>query len=283
MPNNQTLLIRNAKVVNEGQIKTLDLFVEGAFISKIAPQIDDVTDVEINAMGKLLLPGLIDDQVHFREPGLTHKGTIETESRAAVAGGITTFFEMPNTNPQTTNWSEFQNKIEIAKTSSWANFGFMFGGTNDNLNEVLAVDPQLVPGIKLFLGSSTGNMLVDKPEVLREIFSDTKLPISVHCEDEQTIRHNLSIFIKKYGDDIPMSFHPQIRSQDACYLSSSKAVSLVKETGPRLHVFHLSTAKETELFDSHFDVKTKNIIRWNDFNPAQRRPRPLAGPRRRKH
>ena len=259
MPNNQTLLIRNAKVVNEGEIKILDLFVEGAFISKIAPQIDDVADVEINAMGKLLLPGLIDDQVHFREPGLTHKGTIETESRAAVAGGITTFFEMPNTNPQTTNWSEFQNKIEIAKTSSWANFGFMFGGTNDNLNEVLAVDPQLVPGIKLFLGSSTGNMLVDKPEVLREIFSNTKLPISVHCEDEQTIRHNLSIFIKKYGDDIPMSFHPQIRSEDACYLSSSKAVSLAKETGARLHVFHLSTAKETELFDSHFDVKTKNI------------------------
>ena len=259
MPNNQTLLIRNAKVVNEGEIKILDLFVEGAFISKIAPQIDDVADVEINAMGKLLLPGLIDDQVHFREPGLTHKGTIETESRAAVAGGITTFFEMPNTNPQTTNWKEFQNKIEIAKTSSWANFGFMFGGTNENLKEVLAVDPQLVPGIKLFLGSSTGNMLVDKPEVLRDIFSNTKLPISVHCEDEQTIRHNLSEFIKKYGDDIPMSFHPQIRSEDACYLSSSKAVSLAKETGARLHVFHLSTAKETELFYSHFDVKTKNI------------------------
>ena len=202
MPNNQTLLIRNAKVVNEGQIKTLDLFVEGAFISKIAPQIDDVADVEINAMGKLLLPGLIDDQVHFREPGLTHKGTIETESRAAVAGGITTFFEMPNTNPPTTNWNEFQNKIEIAKASSWANFGFMFGGTNNNLNEVLAVDPQLVPGIKLFLGSSTGNMLVDKPVVLRDIFSNTKLPISVHCEDEQTTRHNLSVFIKKYGDNI---------------------------------------------------------------------------------
>ena len=166
---------------------------------------------------------------------------------------------MPNTNPQTTNWSEFQNKIEIAKTSSWANFGFMFGGTNDNLSEVLAVDPQLVPGIKLFLGSSTGNMLVDKPEVLREIFSNTKLPISVHCEDEQTIRHNLSVFIEKYGDDIPMSFHPQIRSEEACYLSSSNAVSLAKETGARLHVFHLSTAKETQLFDSHSDVKTKNI------------------------
>ena len=258
MPNNQTLLIRNAKVVNEGQIKTLDLFVEGAFISKIAPQIDNVADVEINAMGKLLLPGLIDDQVHFREPGLTHKGTIETESRAAVAGGITTFFEMPNTNPQTTNWSEFQNKIEIAKTSSWANFGFMFGGTNDNLNEVLAVDPQLVPGIKLFLGSSTGNMLVDKPEVLREIFSNTKLPISVHCEDEQTIRHNLSVFIEKYGDDIPMSFHPQIRSEEACYLSSSNAVSLAKETGARLHVCHLPSAIEAHLFVSHFNVKTKN-------------------------
>lgn len=259
MPNKHTLLIRNAELVNEGQIKTCDLLIEGSLISKIAPQIDTVADLVINANGQLLLPGLIDDQVHFREPGLTHKGTIETESRAAIAGGITTFFEMPNTKPQTTNWHEFENKIEIAKTSSWANFGFMFGGTNDNLSEVLAIDPCQVPGIKLFLGSSTGNMLVDNPEVLRDIFSNTKLPISVHCEDEQTIRHNLSVFVEKYGDDIPMSFHPQIRSEAACYLSSSTAVSLAKETGAKLHVFHLSTAKETELFDSHFDVLTKTI------------------------
>ena len=183
MPNKQTLLIRQAKVVNEGQIKTLDILVEGMFIAEIAPHIESSADIEIHAEGKILLPGLIDDQVHFREPGLTHKGSIETESRAAVAGGITTFFEMPNTNPQTTTWAEFENKIEIAKHSSWANYGFKFGGTNDNLNEVLAVDPCRVPGIKLFLGSSTGNMLVDNPEVLRNIFSNTKLPISVHCED----------------------------------------------------------------------------------------------------
>jgi dihydroorotase len=259
MPNKQTLLIRQAKVVNEGQIKTLDILIEGSFIAEIGSHIDFNADTEINAEGKMLIPGLIDDQVHFREPGLTHKGTIETESRAAVAGGITTFFEMPNTNPQTTTWAEFENKIDIAKQTSWANFGFMFGGTNDNINEVLAVDPRRVPGIKLFLGSSTGNMLVDNPEVLRDIFSNTKLPISVHCEDEQTIRQNLTIFTEKYGEDIPMSCHPQIRSEEACYQSSSTAVALAKETGARLHVFHLSTAKETDLFESNPAVESKVI------------------------
>jgi dihydroorotase len=259
MPNKQTLLIRQAKVVNEGQIKTLDILVEGMFIAEIAPHIQSSADIEIYAEGKILLPGLIDDQVHFREPGLTHKGSIETESRAAVAGGITTFFEMPNTNPQTTTWAEFENKIDIAKQSSWANFGFMFGGTNDNLNEVLAVDPCRVPGIKLFLGSSTGNMLVDNPKVLRNIFSNIKLPISVHCEDEQTIRQNLTIFTEKYGEEIPMSCHPQIRSEEACYQSSSTAVALAKETGARLHVFHLSTAKETALFESDTAVESKTI------------------------
>ena len=259
MPNKQTLLIRQAKVVNEGQIKTLDILVDGVFIAEIAPHIESSADIEIHAEGKILLPGLIDDQVHFREPGLTHKGTIETESRAAVAGGITTFFEMPNTNPQTTTWAEFENKIEIAKHSSWANYGFKFGGTNDNLNEVLAVDPRRVPGIKLFLGSSTGNMLVDNPDVLRDIFSNTKLPISVHCEDEQTIRHNMAIFAEKYGEEIPMFCHPQIRSEEACYQSSSTAVALAKETGARLHVFHLSTAKETALFESDPAVESKTI------------------------
>ena len=259
MPNKQTLLIRQAKVVNEGQIKTLDILVEGMFISEIAPHIESSADIEIHAEGKILLPGLIDDQVHFREPGLTHKGSIETESRAAVAGGITTYFEMPNTNPQTTTWAEFENKIKIAKHSSWANYGFKFGGTNDNLNEVLAVDPCRVPGIKLFLGSSTGNMLVDNPEVLRNIFSNTKLPISVHCEDEKTIRQNMATFTEKYGEKIPMSCHPQIRSEEACYQSSSTAVALAKETGARLHVFHLSTAKETALFESDPAVEFKTI------------------------
>ena len=259
MPNKQTLLIRQAKVVNEGQIKTLDILVEGPFIVEIAPNIESSADIEIHAEGKILLPGMIDDQVHFREPGLTHKGTIQTESRAAVAGGITTFFEMPNTNPQTTTWAEFENKIEIAKNSSWANYGFKFGGTNDNLSEVLAVDPCRVPGIKLFLGSSTGNMLVDNPLILRDIFSNTKLPISVHCEDEKTIRQNMVTFTEKYGEDIPMSCHPQIRSEESCYQSSSTAVALAKETEARLHVFHLSTAKETELFESNPAVEFKTI------------------------
>ena len=259
MPNKQTLLIRQAKVVNEQQIKTLDILVEGSFIAEIATHIESSADTEIHAEGKILLPGLIDDQVHFREPGLTHKGSIETESRAAVAGGITSFFEMPNTNPQTTTWTEFENKIEIAKQSSWANYGFKFGGTNDNLNEVLAVDPCRVPAIKLFLGSSTGNMLVDNPEVLRNIFSNTRIPISVHCEDEQTIRKNMATFTEKYGENIPMFCHSQIRSEEACYQSSSTAVALAKETGARLHVFHLSTAKETELFESDPTVKSKRI------------------------
>ena len=259
MPNKQTLLIRQAKVVNEGQIKILDILVEGEFITEISPHIESSADIEIHAEGKILLPGLIDDQVHFREPGLTHKGTIETESRAAVAGGITTFFEMPNTNPQTTTWAEFENKINIAKHSSWANYGFKFGGTNDNLHQVLAVDPYRVPGIKLFLGSSTGNMLVDNTEVLRDIFLNTKLPISVHCEDEQTIRRNMATFTEKYGEEIPIFCHPQIRSEEACYKSSSTAVALAKETGARLHVFHLSTAKETELFESDPAVESKTI------------------------
>ena len=259
MPNKQTLLIRQAKVVNEGQIKILDILVEGPFIAEIAPHIKSSADIEIHAENKILLPGLIDDQVHFREPGLNHKGTIETESRAAVAGGITTFFEMPNTNPQTTTWVEFENKIEIAKQNSWANYGFKFGGTNDNLNEVLAVDPRRVPGIKLFLGSSTGNMLVDNPDVLRNIFSNTKLPISVHCEDEEIIRQNMATFKEKYGEDIPMFCHPLIRSEEACYQSSSKAIALAKETGARLHVFHLSTLKETDLFEKNSAVESKRI------------------------
>lgn len=259
MPNNQTTLIRNAQVVNEGKTQTLDVLLEGTRISKIDTHINQDADFEIDATGKFLFPGLIDDQVHFREPGLTHKGTIESESRAAVAGGITTFFEMPNTNPQTTTWSAFEKKIERATETSWANFGFMFGGTNDNLAEVLAVDPKRVPGIKLFLGSSTGNMLVDRPAALREIFSNTKLPISVHCEDEGTIQQNLAEFKEKYGDDIPMSFHPLIRSEEACYISSSTAIALAKETGARLHVFHLSTAKETQLFDSNPLVEAKQV------------------------
>ena len=206
-----------------------------------------------------MLPGLIDDQVHFREPGLTHKACIKTESRAAVAGGITSFIEMPNTNPQTTTIQALEDKFATAKKDSLANYSFMFGGTNDNFEEVARLDKTKVAGLKLFLGSSTGNMLVDDEAVLRKIFSSTDLVISVHCEDEPTIKANLAKHIEIYGEDIPMEKHPVIRSHEACYLSSSKAIALAKETGARLHVFHLSTAKETELFDNTIPLAEKKI------------------------
>jgi dihydroorotase len=254
------ILIKNAKVVNENTIRQCDVLVEGNYISEIADQISEDASMQIiDATGQFLLPGLIDDQVHFREPGLTHKATIATESKAAVAGGITSFIEMPNTNPQTTTRSAFDDKLSIAANSSYANYGFMFGGTNDNLEEILAIDPTKVAALKLFLGSSTGNMLVDDEEVLRTIFSSTNLLIAVHCEDEATIKTNLSTYKAKYGDDIPIKYHPIIRSEEACYLSSSRAIQLAKETGARLHVFHLSTGKETQLFDNTIPLKEKKI------------------------
>jgi len=212
----------------------------------------------IDASGKYLIPGLIDDQVHFREPGLTHKATIGSESRAAVAGGITTFIEMPNTVPQATNQQLLQDKFNIAEKTSFANYSFMFGGTNDNLEELLKTDPKTVAGIKLFLGSSTGNMLVDNLEVL-EIFSSTKLIISVHCEDEETIKKNTAEHKAQYGEHIPIELHPVIRSEEACYLSSSRAIELAKKTGARLHVFHVSTAKETTLFRNDIPLEEKQI------------------------
>jgi dihydroorotase len=205
------------------------------------------------------MPGVIDDQVHFREPGLTHKATIKTESRAAIAGGITSFIEMPNTSPQATTIDKLEDKFQIAAQTSSANYSFMFGGTNDNLDEILKVDPLKVAGLKLFLGSSTGNMLVDNPEVLEKIFKSTDLLISVHCEDEATIKQNTAKYLETYGEDIPIKCHPEIRSVDACYISSSKAIKLAKKTGARLHVFHLSTAKETALFSSKKALKDKKI------------------------
>jgi len=254
------LLIRGAAVVNEGKIESLDVLIEGERISKIAPAITVSQDMEvIDAHGKHLLPGCIDDQVHFREPGLTHKATIGTESKACVAGGITSYFEMPNTNPQTTNAAAFANKLAVAAETSWVNYGFMFGGTNDNLEQIKAIDPKTTPALKLFLGSSTGNMLVDDPNTLKEIFAAFKLPIAVHCEDEQTIKTNLAAYKLEYGDDIPIEHHPDIRSEEACYLSSSKAIALAKKTGARLHVFHLSTAKETALFSNELPLEKKQI------------------------
>ena len=253
-------LIKNAFVVNEGETKKMDVLIEAGKISHLgkAIQADEHTTV-IEAAGKHLLPGLIDDQVHFREPGLIHKACIRSESRAAVAGGITSFIEMPNTSPQTTTVEELERKFAIAAQDALANYSFMFGGTNDNFDEIKKLDTTQVAGLKLFLGSSTGNMLVDNEDVLRKIFSSTDLVISVHCEDEPTIRKNLAAHIEQYGDDIPIEKHPEIRSHEACYLSSSRAIALAKETGARLHVFHLSTAQETNLFDNNLPLAEKKI------------------------
>ncbi len=254
-------IIKNAKIVNEGKIVEGDILIENAIIKEINTSISvksaDMT--VIDAEGNYVLPGMIDDQVHFREPGLTHKANIETESKAALAGGITSFIEMPNTNPQTTTVEKLEDKFSIAAKSSHANYSFMFGGTNDNLDEILKVNPKTVAGLKLFLGSSTGDMLVDDPTVLERIFSSTDMVISVHCEDEATIRTNLAKYKAEYGDDIPMEKHPIIRSEEACYLSSSKAIELAKKTGARLHVFHLSTGKETNLFSNKKPLKDKKI------------------------
>lgn len=257
----KSVLIKNAHIVNEGTITRNDVMVTDGRIAEIAPSISVKTiDTKIiDADGLYLLPGMIDDQVHFREPGLTYKADIESESAAAVAGGITSFIEMPNTDPQTTTIELLEEKFEIAAKKSWANYSFMFGGTNDNLEEILKVDPKKVAGLKLFLGSSTGNMLVDNPKTLEEIFSKTKLLISVHCEDEKTIQNNLKDAMKTYGEDIPISMHPKIRSEEACYISSSKAVELAKKTGARLHVFHVSTEKETHLFSKSKPLSKKKI------------------------
>lgn len=252
-------LIKNANIVNEGTTFLGDVLIENGIIKKISASISTNSIPVIDAKGHCLIPGLIDDQVHFREPGLTHKANIGTESRAAVAGGITTFIEMPNTVPQATTQKLLQDKFDIAEKTSFANYSFMFGGTNDNLEELLLTDPKTVAGIKLFLGSSTGNMLVDNLEVLEKIFSSTQLIISVHCEDEATIKRNTAHYKEIYGEDIPIELHPVIRSEEACYLSSSKAIALAKKTGARLHVFHLSTAKETTLFRNDIPLEEKQI------------------------
>jgi len=253
------ILLKNAQLVSEVEIKTTDILIEGERIAKIGAQLSDAAAEVIDLKGKHVFPGAIDDQVHFREPGLTHKANIATESRAAIAGGITSFVEMPNTNPQTTTIEKLQEKLDIAKATSFANYSFMFGGTNDNLEEIMKVDTTQVAGLKLFLGSSTGNMLVDNEAVLEKIFSNTDMVISVHCEDEGTIRKNLAEYKEKYGDDIPIEYHPIIRSEEACYLSSSRAIELAKKTGARLHVFHLSTGKETHLFDNSIPLEEKKI------------------------
>lgn len=256
----QRMIIKNGTIFNEGKRFVADILIENNRITTIEPNIEALPNTQvIDATGKWILPGVIDDQVHFREPGLTHKGSIETESRAAIAGGVTSFIEQPNTVPNAVTQELLEEKYQIAAQSSFANYSFMMGGTNDNLDEVLKTNPRNVAGIKLFLGSSTGNMLVDNQEVLEKIFSSTKMLIAVHCEDEQTIKQNLQMAIDTYGDNIPVDQHPIIRSAEACYISSSKAVELAKKTGARLHVFHISTGKETELFTNDIPLKHKKI------------------------
>ena len=252
-------LLKNAQIVSADKIVESDVLIEDDIILKIDRSITDVNADVIDLSGKYLLPGLIDDQVHFREPGLTHKGSIATESKAALAGGITSFMEQPNTNPQTITYEALEDKFERAKSTSWVNYSFFFGGTNDNLELIKRLPLDACAGVKLFLGSSTGNMLVDKQEVIKAIFSSTPHVIAAHCEDEQTIRENTEKAIEQYGSNIPFSAHPLIRSKEACYLSSSQAVSLAEKTGARLHVFHLSTAKELELFRSDLPLSEKKI------------------------
>lgn len=254
------ILIKNARIVNEGNIFKSDILISGDLIVDIAENIlAKDTDILINAENKLLIPGTIDDQVHFREPGLTHKATIKSESKAAVAGGITSFIEMPNTLPQTTTLKDLDNKFDLAKKDSFANYSFMFGGTNTNIEEIKKLDNTRVAALKLFLGSSTGNMLVDNQKVLKEIFESTNLLIAVHSEDEKIINNNLNAFKLKYGNDIPFEYHPEIRSEEACLKSTKKIIALAKKTNARLHVFHLSTKSESLLFDNSVKLKDKKI------------------------
>ncbi len=253
------ILIKNAIVVNEGAQLETDILLQENIILKIDKNISDENAQVIDVHGSYVLPGIIDDQVHFREPGLTHKGNILTESRAAIAGGITTYMEQPNTNPQTTTIKKLEEKFNIASQTSFANYSFLFGGTNDNLEELKRLDKKTCSGVKLFLGSSTGNMLVDDEEVLENIFNSTEMVISAHCEDETTIRENMAKYKEQFGEKIPIEYHPIIRSAEACYLSSSKAIALAKKTGARLHVFHVSTGIETALFRNDIPLEEKKI------------------------
>jgi len=252
-------LIRNALLINEGKIFLADVFIQNGLIAQIGQSLEVQADDIIDAGQKYLMPGIIDDQVHFREPGLTHKADIYTESKAAVAGGITSFMEMPNTQPQTLTQDLLELKFKKAKEVSLANYSFFMGASNDNLEEVLKTDPKNVGAIKIFMGSSTGNMLVDDKSVLENIFEKSKMLIAVHCEDEAIIQQNTAHYKSIYGEDVPIEIHPKIRSEEACYKSSSMAIELAKKHDTRLHVFHLSTAKEMELFRNDIPLEEKRI------------------------
>ena len=252
-------LLINAQLINEGSIIKTDVLIKGDRIAKISTNINDIEAEVIDLEGQFLMPGVVDDQVHFREPGLTHKGRIYTEARAAVAGGITSFMEMPNTKPQALTQELLEDKYKIGAKDSLANFSFFMGASNENLEEVLKTDPKRVAGVKIFMGSSTGNMLVDDKNVLNSIFSKCDMLIAVHCEDEETIRKNSAQMKAEYGEDLPIRFHPIIRNEDACYKSSSMAVDLAKKHDTRLHILHISTAKETALFRNDIPLKEKRI------------------------
>lgn len=256
-----TFLIKNARIVNEGIVFEGDVLIENEKIRQIAENISAKSSdcIIIDAEGSFLIPGVIDDQVHFREPGLTHKGDIASESKAAVAGGITSFIEQPNTIPNAVTQELLEEKYQIASKTSHANYSFMMGGTNDNLEEILKTNPKNVAGLKLFLGSSTGDMLVDSSASLEKIFSNTKLLIAVHSEDETIVKNNLAKYKEIYGDDIPVEKHPEIRSVSACYESTVRVIELAKKTGARLHVFHISTAKELDLFTNKIPLEKKQI------------------------
>lgn len=258
---NRKILIKNARLVNEGQSLESDIFIRDGRIIKIDQNLSqrDSDTIVIDAAGAYVLPGIIDDQVHFREPGLTHKGDIYSESRAAVAGGITSFIEQPNTVPQATTLERLEAKYDIAAKNSLANYAFNLGGANDNLEELKKADPRKIPGVKVFMGSSTGNMLVDDQKALEAIFSQVELPIITHCEDESTIHANMAAAVAEYGEDIPWKNHPIIRSREACLKSSSLAVDLAKRYNSRLHVFHISTADELALFSNDIPLAEKRI------------------------
>jgi len=256
----KSTLITNARIINEGENFMGNLLIEGERIAKISKEkIACNPDATVDAKGQLLLPGLIDDQVHFREPGMTYKADIYTESKAAVAGGITSFMEMPNTIPNTVKQNILEDKYDIAAETSLANYSFYFGATNDNLDEVLKTNPKNVCGIKVFMGSSTGNMLVDNTKTLEGLFSECKLLIASHCEYEPIIRENTETYRKQYGENLPMKYHPMIRSEEACYRSSSIAAELATKHDARLHILHISTAKEISIFDNDRPISEKKV------------------------
>jgi dihydroorotase len=257
-----TLLITGAVIVNEGKQTAGSVLIKDDIINRIIPQgepLPDKTDQTIDAKGNYLIPGVIDDQVHFREPGLTHKGDIHSESRAAVAGGVTSYMDMPNTIPQTTTQLLLEEKYQRAALTSLANYSFYMGAANDNLPELLKTDPGSVCGIKLFMGSSTGNMLVDNPETLKTIFAESPLPIAIHSEDESVIRRNTEAARARFGEDVPIYFHPIIRDEEACYRSTRMAVELADKYGTQLHILHLSTARELELLTASIPLSLKKI------------------------